>query len=514
MGVSLSRTNDAPLVARRGAAALWLAAFLVAAGLYVVTADRGPQWQDAGQHQCRMIAGEVSHPRGLVLTHPVHFYLGRGAYRLLPFEPAFSITLVSSIPAAAVIANVVLLIRLMTGQLAPALISTAALMLSHTFWSHATHTECYGILMLLLTGEWLCLLTFLRGGRGGWLVLLAGLNGLGVANHLIAGLVTPVYAAVLVWALARRKLSVAGGGLAVLAWIAGTLPYSLLVAEMARQSGLPAALHSAFFGDFQREVLNTRFSLRMLAFVAGFVGYNFPGLTVPLALFGLVSRGTVPTVLHRTLAAQLAIFLLFAMRYSVIDQYSFLFPAYLVMSVFGGAGLERMLSRAAEWRRATLVVAAVTALWTPLVYLAACHVCQSRGIFASMVGKKPYRDGYRALFLPWGFDKTHVIDLNRAVFRLAGDRGVVLIGDTSISFGVLYEQLLRRVPTTVQIIPFLPDEEPKAAARRRALVKQAAAEGRPVVLVPADRDSPQSGLEGAQFRRVEGTDVYVLESID
>ncbi|TWT46315.1 hypothetical protein RAS1_27690 [Phycisphaerae bacterium RAS1] len=502
-------------LSRRASLTLWIGAFLTAGVLYAATADRGPQWQDAGQHQCRMIAGDVSHPRGLVLTHPVHFYLGRWAYLLLPFEPAYSITLVSSIPAAAVVANVALLIALLTRQLAAALPCAAALMMSHTFWSHATHTEAYGIVMLLLTSEWLCLLAFLRGGRSGWLLLLAGLNGLGVANHLIAGLVTPVYVTVFLWALLTRKLGLAAAGLAVLAWIAGTLPYSLMIAEMAQRTGsIAAAVHSALFGDFQREVLNTRVSPRMLLFIAGFVAYNFPGLTVPAALLGLVTGNAIPRVLCRVLAAQLVIFLLFATRYSVIDQYSFLFPAYVALAVLGGSGLAFVLARAGAWRRPIVVAAAITALWTPAVYLAACQVCKARGYFAGMVGNKPYRDGYRALFLPWGFDKTHVTDLNRVIYRLAGRDGLVLVGDTSITFGVLYEQFVGRAPATVTIEPFLPDDDRQRIARRRQQVAEAFAAGRAVVLVPGDRDNPASGLENARFGRVAGEDVYLLEGME
>src|SRR5262245_23568803 len=74
---------------------IWLLGFLVALAVDGTTADYGAQWQDSGWQQWRIVTGDISHPAGLVVTHPLQFWLGRLASYLPWLEPAGRTTVVS-----------------------------------------------------------------------------------------------------------------------------------------------------------------------------------------------------------------------------------------------------------------------------------------------------------------------------------------------------------------------------------------------------------------------------------
>jgi hypothetical protein len=496
---------------------LWGVAFVAALALYVLTAHRGVQWQDAGIQQLRILTGQIENVRGLALVHPVQYWLGRAAIQLPGLEPAFAVTLVSALAGALAVANLAAVLRLLTRSWTATFIATTTLALSHTFWQHATHTESYAIVAALLTGEWLMLTAFARTRWPGFLLWLALLSGLGVANHLLAGLVVPVNVAVILWCWRRGWCTGRTFLLATVLWIVGTLPYSVMVLQEAIQTGdLMHAIRSALVGNYADEVLNTRLGARMLALSAALVVYNLPNLTLPLAFLGLNQarrEGTAPRWVVRVLVVEFVILGGFIVRYPITDQYTYYFPVYLLLAIFAGLAIEA-LGRShptAKWRRLVIGVAAVTALWTPAVYWSAAQVARSQGWFASMVKNKPYRDGYATFFLPWGVGDRTADQLNTQAADLAGENGSVLIADRMIVDAMRYAQARGHLADDVEIEPIRPQyaEDEQAAWRER--LTEALAAGRPVVLVPRNRDNPKFFLSDATWQR--HGDLYVLERL-
>lgn len=510
-------TGPAPGTRRTPSArTVWFGVFVLAAALYVATANRGPQWQDSGLQQLRIVSGQIENTRGLALTHPLQYYLGRAAIRLPIAEPAFAITLISSFAGAIAIANLATAVHLLTQRAAAALIASAALMLSHTFWQHATHTESYALTAALLTTEWLCLAAYARSGRTVLLLVLGLANGLGIANHLLALLATPVDALVIAAALRKKHLATAGAAAAVL-WLAGTLPFTLLVASTAAESGeIAATLRSAFFGRYADAVLNVRLSMHTLMLSAGYVVYNFPGFTVPLAICAIYAawmRPSEPRWLLRVLSIELLIYAAYVFRYSIADQYTFFFPVYLLLALFAGVALAKVMSlKRGTFRAAVVSAAALTAVWTPIVYMGTCAILRSRGVFSSMVGNKPYRDGYRTFFVPWGLGDDAAQRANQQVAALAGADGLVLIADSMMGFGVRYAQAVGGIPATVEIAEAGWANARNTVGKWRDELSAVFEDGRPVVLVPKDRDLPDTGIPGTHWERCG--DVYRLISLE
>ncbi len=505
---TLSSRTASQEVARRWG--LWWCVLGGALVLFVATANRGVQWQDSGWQQLRIVTGELHHPLGLALAHPLQYYLGRAAIQAIPLEPAFAITLLSSFAGALAVASLALTLLILTRRILPALIPAAALMLSHTFWQHATYTESYTIVAALLTAEWLVLALYATTGRGRYLVLLALFNGLGLANHLLAALATPVDLAIIISAVRQRRLSIraalAAGGL----WIIGGLPYSGLVIATAWASGDPSGtMHSALFGLYASDVLNVRVGARDMLLAAGYIIYNFPGLTLPIAIYGAFRGTALPRSLARAWRWELLLFVLFAVRYTVTDQYAFYIPIYILLALFSGIGLGRILTADPPKKyRLTLGLALLTALWTPAVYSAAAAVLSARGAASSLVGNKPYRDGYQAFFLPWGVGQTYATELNDHAYSLAGDHGLILYEDGMMRFALRYAQATGRAADAVTVMRIETEAPEEIAAQRRALLVSYLAEGRPVVLAPRDRDQPRTCVAQAQWKRVG--DLYLL----
>lgn len=482
---------------------LWPAAFLAALALYGATASRSPQWQDSGWQQVRILSSQIEHPLGLALTHPLQFWLGRTALHLLPLEPAFAITLVSSLAAALAVANTAGIIFLLTRRASAALLAGGALMLSHTLWQHATHTESYALVAALLTTEWLCLAAYSVTRRPWLLVALATANGLGLANHLLAALATPVDVVILLLAVRQARLTPRLFGLAAAAWLLASAPFTGLIVQTTLSTGdLTGTLRSAFFGNFAPNVLNIHLNGRMIALTFSYLAYNFPGLIVPLAIYGLTRRSPTLGGFTRPLKWLLLIYLVFVARYSITDQYTFFIPVYLLLAISAGLGIAALPSTAPRAWRVLLPILIVTSFWQPLLYAGTAALLARRSAFASFVRNKPYRDGYQALFVPWGAGKDYAEKLNAEALRLAGDRGVILVEDTMMVFSLDYARLLGRIPAAVEIRQFH-----YTPAEHRALLALLSA-AQPVVLVPRDRDRPPPPPPGTSWRR--DNDLYVL----
>lgn len=490
----------------------WLLVFLATVLLYALTANRTVQWQDSGWQQLRIYSDRIDHPFGLALVHPVQFHLGRLAMRILPVEPALAITLVSSCAAAIAVANLFVLGWRLTNRVDCAALPAAMLALSHTFWQHATHTESYAITSALLTTEWLVLRAFSATGRPAWLVGLFLVNGLGVANHLLSGLATPVNGLVLLAAVRQRRAPAWALSACVAAWLVGSLPYSYLVAARWVETGeLLATVKSALVGEFSDGVLSTRLSAFWAAFNAGIVALNFPNPMLPLAAYGLwASRRWLTVELRRVWTAELIIFGVFVFRYGVLDQYLFFFPVYLLATIFAGLGLADALQRLSDRARRFLLTAALAlTVTTPAVYGVAYWVAKRGDLLASRMPQRPYRDGYRAFILPWGIGERHADQLNAAAFELAGSDGLVFIVDGMARFALRYHQLRGRGSEDVTLLVSAPPSQPENVARQLELLRMTRLQGRPVVLIPRDRRRPEPAVPGATWQPTG--ELYVLE---
>jgi len=405
--------------AQRASAAwkLYAAVFVLFLALYAATAQRGPAWQDSGIFQWRILRFDLTGWLGLALSHPLLILLGK-AFSGLPFgPPAWRMNLVSAACGALAVANVALLVRRLTPAHRPSAWFAAGLFgLGHTTWWLSTVCESQVVLAALFTAELNVLLSLIRRPRGHLVVLLGALNGLALTAHNLALLAAPVYGVVVIGLCLRRRLRWHAVGLLLVAWAVGAAGLLALVAHEAVGAGPAAAVRSALFGrSWQSHVLGA--SLRAVALGGGYVAYNFPNAGLPLAAAGLLAlRRRRPKAAAWAFAALAGVYLLFAIRYPVADQFMFFLPFYAMVAVLAGVGLERA---AAGRARGLASAALVTVLFGPALYAAMPRIAAAAGL--TLPGRKdlPFRNHARYWLSPWKAGEDSAGEFARAVLKEA-----------------------------------------------------------------------------------------------
>ncbi len=417
----------------------WAVVFIFSLALYAATASRGVQWQDSGSRILRVYTGDLYGSLGLALSHPLHFWIARGAVAISPLEPDLTVTLLSGLAAALAVANVFGCVRSLTGRSGPALFAAASLALANTFWQLATLAETYTLTSALLAAECWCLVLYLRARRPGWLAAAMFCNGLGLANHLLAVLTLPVLVAVAFWRppVPRWRWWLS----AKLAWLVGSLPYTGLVAHQILVTGdLRGTVRSALFGTaYAGNVLNTSISVGLLAVSLGFVALNFPNLFLPAAAVGLV-RGRRAVAVRDAfwpLLAALVIHAGFVLRYNIKDQQTFFLPMYTLLAMFAGLGA----AQAAHWaaRRWLLPAAVVLLAATPGIYALFIQQARTHDLLAGRTRNRPYRDDYTYLFAPWSIAERSAERMATHALELAGPDGLIVMEDRMGAFAVRYK---------------------------------------------------------------------------
>lgn len=406
--------------------------------LYAATCARGPEWQDSGLHQLRIVVGQIENPMGLALSHPLHYYLGR-AMLALPFgDPLFKLNLLSGICGAIGVGVLAGLVVALTRSRLAAGLAAAALAFAHSYWQMSATTETYTLAAALMTIEWACLLKFARSRRPIWLAAVFAVNGLHVADHLLGLLTLATYGVLLIERIARRRVAPVWLPLAIGIWVVTASPYWSLVLQRCMQGGdLGAILHSAIFGGrigrtgWSAQVLNTGLSASQLKLAVLTFGYCFPSAAPWLALLGVLrrARGRM-RVFRRVLLVQTVIIFIFVGRYTIPDLYTFFVPVCTVTALWFGLGaaslLRRCRSRRARGWLATLLL--VNAALPLTVYLVFPALARERGWLERRLREIPFRDAYAYHFQPWRFQDDSARQLAREVLSQAGEDGWVIAG--------------------------------------------------------------------------------------
>ncbi len=474
----------------------WLAVFVAALALYAVTANRGAQWQDSGHHILRIVTGEATNPLGLALSHPLHHFIGRALAGLPFIEPCFSITLISAFAAAVTVANTFGCVMALTRHRKAAWFACASLGIAHTFWSMATVTETYTLTTALLSAECWCVIRYLATDRPRYFLLACLFNGLGISNHMLGALTTPVLFVLACVLVSRHRLRVRHVLGCAAVWCVGASLYAGLIALALLQGGeLGPTLHSALFGHkFADNVLNLSPSSGLIAVSLSFVVLSFPNLFLPTAGYGLVRvrASGVPVAARRVLVAALAIHAVFALRYSIIDQYTFFLPSYFFLAIFGGLGVARIVEQYTKRQAAVFLGSAVASLaLTPVVYVLMPAVGRHFDVLEGHEHHKPYRDDYVYLFSPWSIADGSAERMSREAVELAGERGLIVVEDGMAAFAVRY-RVLRAEARWVEV----------RARPKPGLIGLAIEQGRPIVLVPLNADVPSTPLPSGSWERV------------
>lgn len=472
---------------------IWTCAFVLFSLLYIATMNTSIQGRDSGFFVNRAFQGKWRNPSGLVSVHPLHYGLSRFLIKLDLMPPYTAVTLLSALPAAATVANVLIAVLLITRSFGAAAVCAASLGIAHTFWQLATMAEVLTLSTLILSAELLAVVAFARSFRFRWLVLAYFLNGLGCSNHLQHMLSLPALFVLTVAVVGRQSGSARMLPFAALAWLVGSLPYTGLVAmELAGGASFRDTIRSALLGAWASSVLNVVPTRSVLFTVAFFPIYNFPNLLLPLSAIGIwgARRLGLSPVLYGYLLMSLGLHALFVVRYSVSDQYTFFLPMYTLLAVFAGIGWKALEVYTSATVRSAMRTAAVALIaLTPLAYAVVPSLARQSGMLSGVVKDRPYDDAYRRLLIPWSCaDRAVQIVIERA-FELAGPKGLILVEDTFQHAAAIEYFQNHEALNGVSMIKW-PKFDGTSRQELLRFCDREAHDGRTVVLVPAIRGTP------------------------
>ncbi|MCG3130434.1 MAG: hypothetical protein FLDDKLPJ_01191 [Phycisphaerae bacterium] len=444
---------------RLGAGRAWMLAFVVSGALYALTAAPGVLWGDSGEIQLYLLLEDWLVGGNLCRSHPTYYAAARFFAAVLPFSPARCANLTAAFFGAVTVANAAWLLRTWCRHGAAAACGVTVLALSHTFWQMCTNAEVLTTYTALLTLEWICVMRLVRTSKASWAAAAALCSGLGWATHNMSMLSLPAYF-VLAWRMRRAIRSWGFARLAGIAaaWAAGFAPLVAVAAgNLEAFDGAGELVRSWLIGGYGPRVYNVSGVPRLLAMSAGFLVLNFPGPLLLLAGPGLrAAHKRIGANVCAFLAAAVGMLTLFAVRYNVADQYTFLIGVYVAVALAIGCGVDAHLDRARlsadprAMRRRGRICAAL-AFVSPLVYAAL-----PSGIRAVAPGFQPVRavacrDPLAWVLHPWraGYESPQrFVEDAFAVLP----HGAALIADTQVFGPVNYTQIAEGRRLDVRII--------------------------------------------------------------
>ncbi len=432
VAIMLSDKQDASQAisaSRRSAWLIWLGIFTLFAILYAATAQRSEAWQDSGIFQLRVLRFDLFGWLGLALSHPL-LILGGKAFTFVPAGPlAWRINLLSSVAGAVAAANIALLVwRLTDGKWLGSLFAALTFGLAHTPWWLGTICESQMLYAAIFTCELHLLVSLLRKPSLKLAFCLGLVSGLGLMTHNLSLLALPAYGLAVLHCCWKGKLSPVAVACMVGGYVIGSGFFLAMIVSQAQLIGYLPAIQSALFGSSWRgNVLGG--SGRAVVMGFGYIGLNFPNLALPLMAAGvwaLARRISKP--LLAAFGYLLAIFFVFAIRYTVADQFMFFLPLYVLISVGAGLGWVFLVSlgrlKAIAW------IAMAMVLCNPVIYGLAPGVWAKAGLATPGRSDLAFREPARYWLTPWKHNEDSAGKYARAALTEV-PAGSIIIADTT-----------------------------------------------------------------------------------
>ena len=421
-------STGAPLAGRgREFFWLWMAGFCGSLALYVATLAPDLVWQDAGDYQYSVGVRSFMRPGDVVRVHPWFLGLAMVLWNPSLWNYAFAANLTSAVGTAMAVANILLLLRLMTGRLLPAILGAGSVAVAHNVWFFAVVAQTYGWVMMFLAAECLCAWAWLAQHRVRWLLLLFLFGGMATSNHLLAGIGLVVFALWVFLECLRRRAPWWVLPAAAACWTAGaTLYWVTVLLEYSRTNDWVATLSSSTVGPWGQAVFNYSSLPVLLGKALMYLALSYPTPLLLVGFVGLVELVRRRDTFGRLVLAMAALYFVWAARYKIVDQSGYLLPFYVFLSIMIGVGAARILDHRRRWVAWLMLAAAVLPV---LVYAVLPTVAERAGV-KLFVRQLPYRDPYKYFLQPW---KNNDFGARRFAEETLDSlpRGAILLSDST-----------------------------------------------------------------------------------
>ncbi len=431
----------------------YAAVFLAALLLYLSTCAPGVLWQDSGMYQYRIWHNDIEGKLGLALSHPLYHLIGIGVKYIPIGEFAYLVNLISAFAGALAVANLFLLLRLWLGENLPAVMSGVTFAISWTMWQFSSIAEVYTLYAALFSCELIVLFEYIKTRRIGFLYLLAVFNGLAISNHMWGAIAFVCYVVFLAVLLVKKQIRLKQFLIMCVLWFICAAPYEYLIIKNIIENGdFRAAISSAFFGnEWQRDVLNTSLSGRLVKENLIFMAYNFSTPNVLFFFAGLYGLKKVSPSrgFRNILLALLLLFLFFAFRYTVPDRYAFFLPFYFVASAFVGVGVCVFFRR---YSRKVYAILIFLFVFLPLpVYAFVPLAAERLEIDLGTKRRIPYRNDYTYFLRPWQRGNDGAERFAREALGGVENAAIIMADGTTV-YPLWYIQEIKGLRKDVEII--------------------------------------------------------------
>jgi hypothetical protein len=333
--------------------------------------------------------------------------------------------------------------------------------------------EVYTLFTFLLLLAVILLDRYEDNGRFGFLLACAFVLGLGISNHLLAGLA--LLALPLYLLLMRRSPSAYISQPVHLLWLllaflAGLLPYLVQFLRLLRTFSFaeifgPAAGVTFLQGSLASSpagILESGISYLLLLF------YNFLIIGVIVGLYGWwKGRGLYPGLWAKAFAFY-GVYLIFGLVYRVSDQFAFFLGAHLFWAVAVAMGIARLATKAVSGSQRKYLFAALSLpiLLTPLLYSATGDLMRAGGVSEDAFGIPQIGTGVRD-GLAYYVDPNKAGDVSALIFgyetlaNLPPDSAVIAqwYTDTDEYFVLRYFQVVEAKRPDITLLGW-PTEDP------------------------------------------------------
>ena len=427
--------------------------FLGTIVLYALTTQRGVPWQDSGMHQFRAIKFDLAGHLGLALAHPLYIAAGHGIWLINKEHFPLLMNAFSGLGMAIAMANLAAVCTILTGKRWIGAISAAMLAVAHTPWWLGTISEVYAWVIAGLTAEIWLMILLIRQPTVGKLFALALVSGIGLSLHNFALLPLPIYIIVSLVLIAKKRLPAWALVPATASYLLGASLYIGLIVNQAVETGdIVGTIHSALFGKYASAVLNISSVSKYCKANAAISSMNFVNFLLPFAIVGWLRMSRqVGRFIAFAIGAITIIELLFFIRYPVPDQFMFILPSLVMITIAASIGISRLAAHSADRARLVLAACIISIIIPPMVYATIPTILRNLGVNVRRKRPLPFRDEMRYWLTPWKHNENSAELFAKSALSTVEPNGVI-IADSSTYYPIAMVQKIYSIRKDVLIL--------------------------------------------------------------
>jgi hypothetical protein len=435
-----------------------IAVFLFSFAFYVFTLAPTVIWGDNASYALSAVKMNLgisadSHPLFIILAH---------FFNYLPFEPAYSLNLLSAVTSSLAVLVVYLVVLEITGSTLAALIGAISLCVSHAFWLHAVIGRIYGLNAFFVLVLVLILLKWREEHTNNrFLYLAAFLFGLGLSNHLIMAFTIIGILFFIVAINYRVFLSLRVLLTGVGCFLAGSsiLAY-LFILKLVAGRPVTSMMDVATGGGLKKAMLEISPKIfRDIFMYFSYLFYQFPVIGFSLifiGIFALFRKDRIVAIFLLLLIGVNAFFFLsFGPGIERTTKYTFYISDYAVFSILIGCGfftfMNYVKNKGYSLTKIFSIGMALIIILPLFLYNITPYASKSLGIDLLHARTIPYRDNETYFLNPNKRGYTGAARFAEEAFETASF-GSIIIADHTPHTVLRYFQQIKGIRNDVSVL--------------------------------------------------------------